>query len=301
MLRAVRDVDSDRLPDRAMLISKSPSTLAGPKLNISMRPRTGMTTTINTIEGTAVAFERAGEGPPVVLVHGLTESRRMWDPLIAPLATDHTVVSLDLPGHGQSGACGRYDMDTLVDAVHEVIRAAGLVRPLLVGHSLGASVVTASTGILPCSGVVNIDQRFDFIESRSVVQPLEAALRGSDSVFQRTMREIFEPLAGALDDHERARLEGLREPRQDVVLAIWAPLLEWSREELDAYIRQRTSRVTVPYLSLHGRDPGDAYAAWLSALLPHALVEVWPGVGHYPHLVEPERFVARLRAFERST
>jgi pimeloyl-ACP methyl ester carboxylesterase len=45
---------------------------------------------------------------------------------------------------------------------------------------------------------------------------------------------------------------------------------------------------------LHGIDPGPDYAGWLRARVPDAMVEVWPDHGHYPHLVDPERFVARL-------
>ena len=56
--------------------------------------------------------------------------------------------------------------------------------------------------------------------------------------------------------------------------------------------------ITVPYLSLHGMDPGPDYAAWLQNLVPTATVEVWPDMGHYLHLVDPGRFLARLAAFE---
>jgi len=55
--------------------------------------------------------------------------------------------------------------------------------------------------------------------------------------------------------------------------------------------------VTCPYLSLHGIDPGPEYQEWLRSLIPHVEIEVWPGRGHYPHLVEPDRFVARLEEF----
>ena len=54
----------------------------------------------------------------------------------------------------------------------------------------------------------------------------------------------------------------------------------------------------VPYLALHGIDPGPDYGAWLRGVIPTATLEVWDGDGHYPHLVEPARFLDRLRAFE---
>ena len=63
-------------------------------------------------------------------------------------------------------------------------------------------------------------------------------------------------------------------------------------------MRSLAGGVQVPYLSLHGIDPGPNYPAWLGGLIPTAEVEVWPEYGHYPHLVEPQRFVAHVAAFE---
>jgi pimeloyl-ACP methyl ester carboxylesterase len=259
------------------------------------------TSGIVTAAGTAVAYEGVGSGPAVVLVHGLTESRRMWDPLIEPLAADHTVVGLDLPGHGESGLSPSYDTAVLVDAVGAVVAAAGIDAPLLVGHSLGAWVVTAAARSLPCRGVVNVDQRLDLSASQAAIAPLEPALRGDEASFDRVMREDFDEYLGALGDDERARIDGLRRPRQDVVLDLWAPFFELSANELAEWVRERVSGVTVPYLALHGRDPGDAYAGRLNRLIPGAIVELWPELGHYPHLVEPQRFLARLRSFEETT
>ena len=82
------------------------------------------------------------------------------------------------------------------------------------------------------------------------------------------------------------------------MLGVWAPLLELSLEELDALVVSLTADVRVPYLALHGTDPGPDYASWLHGIIPTSTVEVWDGDGHYPHLVEPARFLDRLRAFE---
>lgn len=256
--------------------------------------------TITTTGSTAVAYEISGTGPAVVLVHGITESRRTWDPLIEPLAADHTVIALDLPGHGQSGPSAVYDVATFVGALTDVVAATEIDRPLLVGHSLGGVVATAAASALPCRGVVNVDQSLDLSAFQPIVAPLEQELRGDDTSFRAAIHELFNSLAGALGEDDRARLEALRRPNQDVVLAIWSPVLESSPAELDALAREIGSGVTVPYLSLHGTDPGDGYAGWLTRLIPSATVEMWSGAGHYPHLVDPERFMVRLRSFELS-
>jgi pimeloyl-ACP methyl ester carboxylesterase len=257
-----------------------------------------VTATMLQAAGATVAYEVVGAGPPVVLVHGLTESRRIWDPLVEPLAADHTVVLLDLPGHGESGPSEAYDGAALANAVGSVVAATGIDPPLLVGHSLGGWVVTVAARSLPCRGVLNVDQRLDLTASRAAIAPLEPDLRGDEATFERVLNEDFDEYLGALGGHERARIEHLRRPRQDVVLAIWAPFFELSEDELEGWVRERVGGVTAPYLSVLGRDPGEGYADWLEELIPGAVVELWPDMGHYPHLVEPERFLARLRSFE---
>jgi pimeloyl-ACP methyl ester carboxylesterase len=54
----------------------------------------------------------------------------------------------------------------------------------------------------------------------------------------------------------------------------------------------------MPYLSLHGIDPGEDYTHWLRKLVPSATIEVWPDQGHYPHLLHRDRFVERLVDFD---
>ena len=68
-------------------------------------------------------------------------------------------------------------------------------------------------------------------------------------------------------------------------------------EELDATVVQLASAITVPYLAIHGIDPGPDYVGWLTGLIPSATVELWADHGHYPHLVDTPRFLARVAQF----
>jgi pimeloyl-ACP methyl ester carboxylesterase len=47
-----------------------------------------------------IAYDRTGDGPPLVLLHPLGADRRVWDPIVGPLAAAHEVIALDLPGFG---------------------------------------------------------------------------------------------------------------------------------------------------------------------------------------------------------
>ena len=249
-----------------------------------------------------MAHDVTGAGPPLLLIHGITESRRVWDPLVPALAEHHTVVAVDLPGHGESADApdGAYDPVSMAAAVAADVEAAGAGPPLVVGHSLGGAVASAYAASYPCRGVVNIDQPLELAGFQGALRQLEPALRGDQASFLGALDALFASLAGPLAGPERERVEGLRRPRQEVVLAVWAPVLESEPAELDALIRSIAGGITVPYLAIHGGDPGPDYAAWLAGVIPTATIEVWPDRGHYPHLVEPERFLARLAEFEAS-
>jgi len=112
------------------------------------------------------------------------------------------------------------------------------------------------------------------------------------------MNGLFDSLRGAVDDDEWARLTSLRRLDQPVVLGIWGVMLDSTPEQLDAVVTGMSQAVRAPYLALHGIDPGPGYAEWLTERMSQVEVEVWDGLGHYPHLVKPQEFLARVRAFE---
>jgi pimeloyl-ACP methyl ester carboxylesterase len=255
--------------------------------------------TATASDGASIAYEVVGDGPPIVLVHGIIESRRSWDPLIAPLAREHRVVAVDLRGHGASDRRPPYDVLTMATDVQAVIQAAGVTEPLVVGHSLGGAVVSVYAAANPVRGVVNVDQPLELGGFKALLEPLEPMLRGDEATFQSLIHQIFESLYGALSTEERGRIQSHSHPEQDVVLGVW-DFLTASPEEMDERITSTARMITAPYLAIHGIDPGDEYATWLKDVMPGATLEVWPDIGHYPHLVEPARFVRRVEEFSRA-
>jgi pimeloyl-ACP methyl ester carboxylesterase len=248
-----------------------------------------------------LAHELAGEpdAPAVVLIHGITESRATWRPIIAVLGGDHRVLAVDLRGHGDSSPGDKYNPGVYARDVIETVAAAGLVDPLVVGHSLGGVVATAYAALGQCRGVLDVDQPLHLGGFKDALLALEPLLRGSPEQFREAIGIVFDQMRGPLPVDEVARVEAIRRPDQTVVLGTWQAVLEGSVEDLEATIRTLTAAVHVPFLSLHGIDPGADYVGWLQAQIPQAVVEVWPDHGHYPHLVDPTRFLTRLAAFER--
>ncbi len=254
--------------------------------------------TARTGDDAAITYRREGAGRPLVLVHGITERSASWDPLVAPLtAAGFEVVRVDLRGHGESSRTAPYDLGTMAGDVGAVIADAGLDDPVLVGHSLGGAVVSAYAAAAPCAGVINVDQPLALARFKDTLGQLEPLLRGDDASFQQAISMVFDEMAGPLAGSERERIDGLRQAEQDVVLGIWELVLTAPAADLDAVTESVASSISVPYLSLHGIDPGDDYAAWLRGLIPTATVEVWADQGHYPHLIDPDRFVERVTAF----
>lgn len=249
--------------------------------------------------GVSIDYFAAGEGRALALVHGITESRRTWDPLLAPLlAAGYRVIAVDLRGHGASSKVGPYDLATMAADLGAVLQAEGVDDALLVGHSLGGAVASAYAAGGPCRGVINVDQPLALGGFQAVLAELESMLKGDVDAFEGAVATIFDQMAGPLDGAERWRVDHIRAADQDVVLGIWELMFTATADDLDGVVDQLASAITVPYLSLHGIDPGPEYGAWLTGKIATAAVEVWPGLGHYPHLIEQQRFVERVVAFD---
>lgn len=252
-------------------------------------------------DGTTIAFDdhAGGDGTAVILVHGITESAVTWDPLIDRLTPDRRVVAVDLRGHGRSGTADRYDLEAMAGDIVAVAAHLGIDRPHLVGHSLGGAVVSAVGSVMPTSSVVDVDQSLQLDGFKEQLMGFEDQLR-DPAAFPLVIESLFQLMAGEkISIDEMERVNAARQPDQDVVLGVWDLLLTESAEHIAAVVDDALAGydgVDVRYLALFGIDPGDGYAEWLAGHITGAETEVWPDHGHYPHLVDPDRFVARLDA-----
>lgn len=83
-----------------------------------------------------LAFDRAGTGPPLLLLHGTNSSRAVWDPVMAALIPHHEVIRVDLPAHGQSPATSLAPPQWALE-VADFMDQLGLGRVSVAGHSSG--------------------------------------------------------------------------------------------------------------------------------------------------------------------
>jgi pimeloyl-ACP methyl ester carboxylesterase len=107
-------------------------------------PPIGFTSAKVSVNGTDLHYVRGGEGPPLILVHGMPEDWTEYRAIMPRLAKRFTVVAVDLPGLGQSApAAGGYEAASLAGDIHAMAQSLDLDRPYVVGHDLGGIVTYA--------------------------------------------------------------------------------------------------------------------------------------------------------------
>ena len=118
------------------------------------QPQVAVDSRFADVNGTRLHYLVAGQGAPVILLHGYTQTSHMWRPLIAALATTHTVIAPDLRGAGQSAKPPQgYEKKTLAQDIHALAASLGYRRVQLVGHDIGLMVAYAYAAQYPAEVV----------------------------------------------------------------------------------------------------------------------------------------------------
>jgi pimeloyl-ACP methyl ester carboxylesterase len=102
------------------------------------------------VSGFTLHYLIAGEGDPVLLLHGYAQTSHMWRPLIAKLAKTHRVIAPDLRGFGDtSKPDGGYDKKTMAEDVHALAASLGYEQVGVAGHDIGLMVAYAYAAQYP--------------------------------------------------------------------------------------------------------------------------------------------------------
>lgn len=246
-------------------------------------------------DGATIAYDVAGDGPPAIFLHGLTNRRQGWDPVTSLLEPDFTCIRVDFRGHGESSTASDYGMAALVGDVRAVADELGVEEPAVIGSSFGAGAAAVYAALNPVRSVVcvgNSSLRFGDFTPR--IQARAQALRGENA-----MRAVLE-IDRELDLEPYGDIEGFERRvlafPPDVIRGMWALQLATPPAEVTAMSEALLPAIKAPLLALHGSQPPEDYPTWLTRLVPTAEVEVWEGMGHLLHLVDPPRFAERVRA-----
>ena len=102
------------------------------------------------VEGVKLHYLTSGHGPAVILLHGYTQTSRMWRPIIPKLAEKFTVIAPDLPGIGDSGIPkDGLDMKNAAIRIHALAKSLGVTKARVVGHDIGLMVAYAYAAQFP--------------------------------------------------------------------------------------------------------------------------------------------------------
>jgi 2-succinyl-6-hydroxy-2,4-cyclohexadiene-1-carboxylate synthase len=247
----------------------------------------------------ALQVEVRGSGPPLVLLHGFTQTARLWGPFGDTLAHDFTLIGIDLPGHAGSDEV-RADIPTTAALVARAVATTVGDAPCdLLGYSLGARVAlhVALGGELALHRMVligatgGIDDAAARRRRREADEATATALESSGDVGAFIDRWVSGPmfarLGGAAQRDERLR-------NSAVGLASSLRLAGTGTQEP---LWDDLGGVTVPVLALAGSDDNrfSAHALRLARLLPDAVATCIPGGGHAAHLAQPATTARLIR------
>ena len=97
-----------------------------------------------------ISFTDEGAGKAIVLLHGFTESLKIWKSFSRKLSAKYRVICIDLPGHGKSASLGAvHSMELMADVVFEVLKKLKVGKCLMIGHSMGGYVTLAFAAKFP--------------------------------------------------------------------------------------------------------------------------------------------------------
>jgi pimeloyl-ACP methyl ester carboxylesterase len=271
------------------------------------------------LHGHRVSYRRAGSGPALLLLHGITDSSATWEGVAPQLAEHFTLIAPDLLGHGESATPrGDYSLGAHASGVRDVLTALGIERATVVGHSLGGGIAMQFAYQFPerCERLVLVSSGGLGREVHLVLRA--AALPGADFVLPaltsagligvgRGVGSVLKRLrlAPSADlqvlAHGFASLDnaGSRQAFLHTVRAVIEP----SGQRVSAQDRLALAGL-LPSLIVWGeRDAIIPVKHGVAAheAMPGSRFEVFPGAGHMPHDADPERFAALLIDFCTTT
>jgi pimeloyl-ACP methyl ester carboxylesterase len=271
------------------------------------------------IHGKRVSYHLLGDGPAILLVHGITSSSRTWRAVMEGLAEHHTVVAPDLLGHGRSGKPrGDYSLGAYASGLRDLLAVLGIPRVTVVGHSLGGGIAMQFSYQFP-----DRLERLVLVDSGGLGEEVSLALRAATlpgaeivlpflfSPVTRTVGRLAGKVLGRLGLRASANVRGLAEGLDSLADAearrafvhTARSVIDPRGQRVDARDRLYLSE-NVPTMLIWGdrdRIIPHAHGHHAHELMPHSRLEVFPGAGHFPFNDDPERFVAVITDFIATT
>jgi len=267
-----------------------------------------------TIHGHRIGYRCGGQGPVLLLLHGIAGSSQTWIPAMELLADEYTVLAPDFVGHGHSDKpSGDYSLGNFANWMRDVLVVLGIERVTVVGQSFGGGVAMQFAYQFPerCERLVLVD-------AGGLGREVNWALRlvtlpGAEFV----LPVVFPTFARTWGDSV-ARVAGRVGLRSVPAMEVWHSYRSLTEaENRRAFVRTMRSVIDpggqtvsamdrlylaerIPTLIVWGerdRIIPLSHAHDALRVAPHCRLEVIPGVGHFPQSEDPVAFVAVLKDF----
>lgn len=251
-----------------------------------------------SVNDTTLNYRSAGEGPPVVFIHGLGGTANIWHGVLAAMTQHHHCIAMDLRGHGRSDGGGTISIETMAKDVELLVRHLELPAVTVVGHSMGTMVAQYLAQTRP-----------DMVEKLVLV----GAISHFDPDTQQAYRDRADMVAAqGLDDLVDDWLVGAVSPQTHAMQPGGVGLLRemFLRNDPQSYAsatralasapqirRDELGQQTLIMVGAHDRSTPLAMAEELHRTIPVSRVEVVPDVAHWVPMEAPGRVAASVLEF----
>jgi pimeloyl-ACP methyl ester carboxylesterase len=239
-------------------------------------------------DGVPIHYSVAGKGEPaLVFVHCWGCNRNFWENQVAEFSKTHRVVTIDLPGHGESGL-GRknWSIESYGDDVKTVVTKLDLKRVVLVGSSMGGPISVEAAKRMPerVVGIVPVDT-FQNVEQKLTAEQIEGVFKQLQTDYKTAMTGLLNQFFFSPSTPEAVKTRVVNEAvsrQPDTALAILKAVFSYdpapALREVKVPIKAINSDLNPTNLEVNRK-----YAPQFDAV-------IIKGTGHYPMLEDPARF-----------
>ncbi|MCU0986791.1 MAG: alpha/beta fold hydrolase [Acetobacteraceae bacterium] len=253
----------------------------------------------------------AGDGPPLLLLHGTGAATHSWRDLLPLLAQRFTVIAPDLPGHGftETPPAHALSLPGMASAIQALLTALDLAPVLVAGHSAGAAVMALMTldGMITPRALVSLNGAllplrggpgdlfiFSALARMLVSVPVVPWLISRRAHDRRAVERLLRGTGSTLDARG-VELYGLVVRHSGHVAAALGMMAAWDLHPLARALPRLACPLTL-VVGENDRTIPAADAQRVRAILPSAAIVPLPGLGHLAHEEDPRAVSAIIEA-----
>jgi pimeloyl-ACP methyl ester carboxylesterase len=265
------------------------------------------------VAGVKLHYLVAGQGAPILLLHGYAETSLMWRPVMDRLSDRAMVIAPDLPGIGESSIpADGLDMKTSATRIHALVRSLGIQKAEVVGHDIGLMVAYAYAAMYPAetTKLVVMDAFLPGVKGWEAVYndpgvwhfrfngpTPEALVRGRERIyFEYFWNDLAADKTRSIPEADRKAYVAAYS-QAGRMHAGWAYFVSFLKAAKDFEVLART-KLTMPVLSIGGQKSlGDVLGRQMKEVATNVSVVVLPDTGHWILEERPKETIDALVKF----